>query len=151
MYQPLAPCPSCRRHVRTTESACPFCAAALPRDLAAPAIRPARRRLGRAAAFAFGASVAVTGCGSEVSSDGIAGGVGGSNSDAGAYDAGPDDDGGTQAKYGAPPPPDDAGPDDDGGTQAKYGAPPPPDDAGPDDDGGSADLYGAPPSPPPPK
>jgi hypothetical protein len=131
MYQPLAPCPSCYRHVRTTESACPFCAAALPRDLAAPAIRPARRRLGRAAAFAFGASVAVTGCGSEVSSDGIAGGVGGGSttSGAGAYDAGPDDD---------------------GGTQAKYGAPPPPDDAGPDDDGGSADLYGAPPSPPPP-
>ncbi len=55
----LEPCPACRRHVRTDEAACPFCAAALP-------AHPPRRFLPgpftRAAVFA-GASLATTACG----------------------------------------------------------------------------------------
>ena len=56
----LAPCPHCSRHVVAGEPTCPFCAGALPADLAAPRSAP-RARLGRAAVFAFG--VAATGCG----------------------------------------------------------------------------------------
>ena len=56
----LLPCPGCTRHVRVSETACPFCARAFdevfrgtPRP-AAPA-----RHLGRAAMFAFSVATAV--------------------------------------------------------------------------------------------
>src|SRR5262249_12643085 len=144
MYEPLVPCPTCQRHVRTTESACPFCRAALPADLDARAVPAASQRLSRAAAFVFGASLAVTSCGGEVTEDKSAsgaegatsGGMGGattggsttgstsSASTTGSTSTGPDDDGGNVALYGDPPP-RDAGPSDDGGGQADYGAPPP--------------------------
>ena len=140
MYQPLVPCPQCRRHVRTAEGACPFCNAVLPADLARAAVPGAKQRLTRAAAFAFTASLAVTGCGSEVTgpegASGAQGGTGGgagtgtsgatgstSTTGTGFPDAGPDDDGGNQTLYGDPVP-IDGGPDDDGGGGAKYGAPP---------------------------
>ncbi len=57
----LLACPSCARHVRASERACPFCAASLPEAFAAaPARPPPTQRLGRAALFAFGAtSIAV--------------------------------------------------------------------------------------------
>lgn len=161
MYQPLLPCPACNRHVRATDAHCPFCAAALPEG-AAP--RPAPEplpRLSRAAAFVFGASLAVTACETEVVSPQATGGTssgtgagggsgtGGAGQGGATPDGGPEDDGGMQALYGDPPP-FDAGPDDDGGTGAKYGAPPPPIDGGDDasDDGGAMGLYGAPPPPP---
>lgn len=52
----LVPCPECSRHVRKNETTCPFCGQALAlAHLPAPAVP--RRRLGRAATFAFGASV----------------------------------------------------------------------------------------------
>ena len=77
----LLPCPECQRHVRKTEASCPFCGEALSLAHLPPAVLPTRR-LGRAATFAFGASVvgatALVGC-----SDG-------------------DDSGGGQAVYGAP-------------------------------------------------
>jgi len=53
----LLACPSCSRHVRATERACPFCAAALPETFAAaPAPRPPPKRLSRGALYAFGAT-----------------------------------------------------------------------------------------------
>jgi hypothetical protein len=77
----LVPCPECSRHVRQSESACPFCGQALSLAHLPPPAMP-RRRLGRAATFAFGASVvgatALVAC-----SD--------------------DDPGGAVAVYGAPP------------------------------------------------
>jgi hypothetical protein len=137
MYQPLVPCPGCDRHVRTTDAACPFCAARLPADLARRAVPSAPQRLGRAAAFAFGASLAVTACGSQVTTGGASGsasGAGGSEA-TGAGGAGgslPDcAAGGVAPLYGISPPPDpacdvDAGPPDSGGVMSDYGSPPPP-------------------------
>ena len=53
----LVPCPECGRHVRVTETACPFCALAL--DLAdTPAPILPGQRLSRAATLAFGATLA---------------------------------------------------------------------------------------------
>lgn len=58
----LAPCPSCTRHVRVSESACPFCGQAVA--LEARAQPMPLERLSRAALFAFSASVAMaSGCG----------------------------------------------------------------------------------------
>src|SRR5690349_20662257 len=101
MYLPLVPCPSCQRHVLATEAACPFCAAALPSDLgsrAVPGTGPGQR-LGRAAAFVFGASLAVTACaGSVTTGSGSTESAGASGSSSG----GPDDDGGVMTHYGNP-------------------------------------------------
>ena len=56
MASPLVPCPSCTRHVRVSEQACPFCAASLPASFAAtPAPRAVAVRLKRAALAALGA------------------------------------------------------------------------------------------------
>jgi hypothetical protein len=53
----LVPCPECSRHVRVSETQCPFCA--LPLDLASlPEPVLPRERLSRAATFAFGATLA---------------------------------------------------------------------------------------------
>jgi hypothetical protein len=64
MYRPLVPCPSCRRHVRTAETNCPFCAATL-RDLDSRVIPNVTQRLSRGAVFVFASSLAVAGCGSD--------------------------------------------------------------------------------------
>jgi hypothetical protein len=62
----LVACPSCSRHVRSTERSCPFCGAAPPPSPGLPARSlPTRTRLTRAA-LAFGAStlaVATISCG----------------------------------------------------------------------------------------
>ena len=140
MYRPLVPCPSCARHVLASETVCPFCSTALPTDLAAHAVPAAGRRLNRAAAFVFGASLAVAGCSSEVET-GSGGASSGGSSGGGEQDGGPgpDDDGGVVPLYGDPPPddggplPTDAGlPDLDAGLDATDG-------------GGGVPLYGAPP------
>jgi hypothetical protein len=55
----LAPCPSCARHVRVSEAACPFCRA--PLDVAPRIVPGATQRLTRAAAYAFTATLATTG------------------------------------------------------------------------------------------
>jgi hypothetical protein len=123
MYKTLVPCPTCNRHVLAAEPACPFCAAALPTNLADSAIPSAPMRLSRAAAFVFGASVAIAGCSSDETGGGSGGSTGG-GSNQGSTNAssstGPADDGGVMALYGVP---SDGGPDDDGGGMAEYGAP----------------------------
>ena len=49
----LRPCVGCARHIRVSESSCPFCGAALdPVFRASPAPRPPAGRLARAALFA---------------------------------------------------------------------------------------------------
>jgi hypothetical protein len=153
MYRPLVPCPACHRHVRASDERCPFCAEPLPADLADRAVPGAKQRLSRAAAFVFGATVAVVGCSGEVvdgksaggSDDGASGTGGGSGTATGTGGA-PEDDGGVAVLYGPAPPPD-GGPDDDGGNGAKYGAPPMPDGGVAMDGGGGEPLYGAPPPP----
>ena len=64
----LAPCPACKRHVATTETACPFCAAALPDSFRqrAPALRRPGR-LSRAAMLAASAAL----LGAEACSDDV--------------------------------------------------------------------------------
>lgn len=161
----LVPCPSCGRHVRVSEEACPFCASVLPTDLAARAVPAATSRMKRAAAFAFTATLTLAGCSDDAApkvdsgaltdagpqSDSATPTDNGNVADTGVVvDAG--DDGGLVALYGGPPDSGvrDAGGtvDDDGGAMALYGLPPA--DAGSadssvNDDGGSAALYGLPP------
>src|SRR5690349_16387146 len=121
MYSPMAPCPSCSRHVRTNEPSCPFCKVVLPESLADAVVPGTTPRLSRAAAIAFTASLAVTGCGGTQAQlaptdSGTKDGSSGSD----ATTDGPSDDGGYLVHYGAPP----------------YGLPPPPIDAGEPDDAG---------------
>lgn len=56
MLATLCPCPSCSRHVRYSESQCPFCHAALPQRVA-PRL-PDVSRLSRVARIAVGAALA---------------------------------------------------------------------------------------------
>ena len=62
----LSPCPTCQRHARLTDAACPFCNAPLAatRGSARPSTVLSRGAK-RAALFALGASVTVTACGGE--------------------------------------------------------------------------------------
>ncbi len=124
MTHALAPCPSCSRHVRTSEASCPFCRAALTGETLVGGLVPGPSiRLSRAAAFAFTASVAVAGCtaGSSLGLDGGADDASAPN-DAGKKDSGFQNDSGIQQ--------------DDGGIAPPYGAPaygqPPPFDSGGD-------------------
>lgn len=151
----LLACPACTRHVRRTESTCPFCKSAL--SLPPEGARQQLPRLGRAATFAFGAVLtsATAGCpGAPVPL------YGGPSDDAGtdspsAIDTGDlVDTGGPGPLYGAPP---DAGATDAAATDAGQpeedaGGPAPlyggaPVDAGVANDtgGGSVPLYGGPP------
>lgn len=130
MYRPLAPCPSCHRHVRASEGACPFCAASLG---AAVPVAGSAGRMARGALFVFAASVAasVAGCG------------GSTTDDPAPADTGRVDDGGSlDAMYGAPA---DTSVTDTGAAGTLYGAPA---DTGIVDDTGSPmPKYGAPPIP----
>jgi hypothetical protein len=111
----LIKCTSCARHVRLSETSCPFCAAALDvgeRAAAAQAIdaRLPRRRIGRAALLAIGLGViapATNACSSD------------DTSDEGTVDAGTDANIGVL--YGAFM--GDASFRDDGSVVAAYGAP----------------------------
>lgn len=146
----LVPCPGCSRHVRQHETACPFCSAALSLAHLPPPALP-RARLGRAATFAFGATLvgatALVGCGGD-SEEGKEGGggtagastSGGANSKAGNTSAGTASGGGGNGTvgpvYGAP-----AGGDASfgGSAAALYGAVP----AAGSDFGGSAGSGGS--------
>jgi hypothetical protein len=161
----LTPCPECQRHVRKTEARCPFCDSALSLAHVPAPVLP-RARMGRAATFAFGASVvgatALVGCtledpGGNVAVYGAppAGGAGGSSSGGSSY-AG-------SAVYGSPPAGSPSvggvgGSADGGAASALYGGAPA--DGGSDaggappnagaggeagGDGGSFALYGGPP------
>jgi hypothetical protein len=146
----LTPCPECQRHVRKSETCCPFCGTAVSlAHIPAPALP--RKRLGRAATFAFGASVvgatALVACGDDDSgapvpvygapSAGSSSFAGNTNNDAGA---------GTTIYGGAPA----AGsgndePGGNGGTSGNGGAA---GEGGVPTDGGFGGglIYGAPPS-----
>ncbi|UJR82379.1 hypothetical protein [Sandaracinus amylolyticus] len=145
MTNRLLPCPGCTRHVRASESACPFCGESLGDALAsAPPLRAPTTRLGRAATFAFGAAVAttlsVTGC---------------AESEERAPDGGAQvDSGGPVPAYGAPAidsgtPAIDSGTEQDAGAVGPLYGGPTPVDAGsaPDAGGGAVPAYGAPPDP----
>jgi hypothetical protein len=138
----LLPCPSCARHVRRNEQACPFCSASV--SFPEPGVASVMPRLGRAALFTFGTALATSGCvGNAVPL------YGAPAPDTGlAADAAPASDAGTDAAvlamYGGPP--QDAG-SDAGSPGPLYGAPA--FDAGFDHDtGGASADYGAPPAPP---
>jgi len=93
----LSACPSCARHVRVSESTCPFCHSALSDAFrATPARRAPRERLTRAALFVLGTGVALTPACSPASS-----GSPGTGTEQG--DGSSDTDGGTTAQplYGA--------------------------------------------------
>ena len=125
MTQALAPCPTCSRHVQTSEATCPFCKATLPQLTALPGLGP-KQRLTRAAALAFTTSLAVAGCSAGVPLPG--GGDGGALTGEGGTtgnDSGTHDGGGTDANV----------PFDSGGNLPPYGLPAyglPPQDAGKD-------------------
>jgi hypothetical protein len=67
MNRRFVPCAACRRHVKETEAACPFCGEAAARPAA---VRPVVARLSRAALFSAGAAgsfVLLVDCGSSSS------------------------------------------------------------------------------------
>jgi hypothetical protein len=136
----LVPCPDCGRHVRVHEAECPFCAASLNLAATPPPVLP-KRRLGRAALFAFGATlVGITAIGCGDSDDG--GGTGGSSGSAGssgsggsAGSAGSAGSGGSAGTAGTGGSAGAAGSAGFAGAGALYGVPP--------DDAGSQPLYGA--------
>jgi hypothetical protein len=141
MNDRLLPCPSCARHVRVSEDACPFCATALP-ERSAPPLRTPAVRLGRAALFALGTSAAaIAACGGTTSTLDDAGTSSGSS----GTSSGSSGSSGTSgiAAYGGPP--FDSGADTQPGPM--YGGPP--QDAAPDNDSSAAPLYGLPPNPKP--
>lgn len=169
MYQPLVPCSACRRHVRATESACPFCSASLTsagaKGTAREVAAATTRGMSRAAILALGAAIAVTACSSDddpgtgngtgqVGTGGTAGsagaggesGEGGTAGTAGTAGAGGDngDAGSAAALYGIPPGGNGGAPDD-GGNAPEYGAPPAGAGGAPDDPGSGNADYGAPP------
>jgi hypothetical protein len=137
----LLPCPSCARHVRRSESACPFCGNALALEPeAALSVVP---RLGRAALFTFGAALATSACTGTGAPVPL---YGAPSIDSGAADAAPPIDAGNDATvlamYGGPP-------IDAGSPGPLYGAPAL--DSGgisDHDTGGASSDYGAPPPPP---
>lgn len=140
----MAPCPACARHVRVRESACPFCAAALPADFASHVAPDLGARLSRSAIAALATAVLGAACAREApatvpapeptSGGGVVQGPIGAPTpipqprvvpveDAGA---GPDDTGAVVPAYGVAPPPRVQGPPDNGTAQPLYGISPPP-------------------------
>jgi hypothetical protein len=131
----LAPCPSCARHLRASEEACPFCGAAVAGKLSP--LPGTSKRLTRAAAFAFTASLAAVAgvhCG-----DDDAGGS--SSGKTPTVDSGADTGPGPAPAYGAPAP--DAGSDAAADTGVGDAASDASGDAA-DEGGSSGALYGAP-------
>ncbi|MFO0674232.1 MAG: hypothetical protein U0235_32225 [Polyangiaceae bacterium] len=153
---PLVACLSCTRHVFASEASCPFCAVALPRDLAARAPRGATGRMTRAEQYRLNAGPRAL----DASMLGAAvGGVRLGQLEQGPGIGGQEDPGSSFAMYGAPGPsftdPGTASPDP-GSSFAMYGAPGTFDNPGqfenPDpswntpneDPGSSFAMYGAP-------
>jgi hypothetical protein len=140
----LHPCPECQRHIRKTESTCPFCGESVSLGHLPAHVLP-RKRMGRAATFAFGATVvgatAIVSCsdGSDVD-NGVAvygappaAGAGGSFGGSAVYGAPPSGSGGTSVG--------------DGGTNnaALYGGAPPGGEAGVGNESSVGGVYGSPP------
>jgi hypothetical protein len=112
----LEPCPSCKRHVKLDEVACPFCRSALGDAFRAAPARPRPlTRLGSRAGFAFSLSIAAA-CGGKDTTDVDAGAdaaaVGGEHKDAGVIVILPPESTGDPVLHvpdAAAPQPDDAG------------------------------------------
>lgn len=141
----LHPCPSCSRHVRPTEAACPFCASAFPDGFGAarrPEIANANRGLTRAALL-FASATAIAGCGEttgvdNTSSSGKTSSSGGSSGTASGSSSGSvsSSSGSTSSSSGdVPVPMYGPAPIDDGGLEKDSGI-------GPKKDGGAVALYG---------
>lgn len=160
MYQPLAPCTECRRHVRAVEARCPFCGTS--RAGAGPIEVSPTVRMSRAAAVA--AAFVIAGCHTEaqpIAQDPAVAKPAPSPTPAPTSEPAPkdaglvDDPGAAVAEYGAPAPPPPKPPpkptlspgevDDHGGMHAKYGAPPPPKPKPPSPPATAVPAYGAPP------
>src|SRR4051812_25681851 len=155
----LVPCPQCSRHVRVAESSCPFCGSALELSAVAAPQLP-RTRLGRAATFAFGASIvgatALVSCGGDDTSTGgdaaagatgsggagVTGGAGGDSTDAAAGSGGGEATGGAGGDSTGGAGGDNAA--GSGGVGVLYGAVPA-DSGSKGDGGGPVPVYGAPP------
>ena len=129
MYQPLAACSGCRRHVRASEVHCPFCGAErVPGVVESVAMV----RMSRAATLA--AALAIAGCRSEptpIANDPAAAKPSAAPTPTPSPDTGlVDDPGGQVDIYGAPPPPPpsaSAKPTPKPTVPAPpYGVPPPP-------------------------
>lgn len=60
----MIPCPACRRHLRASERACPFCSVAMP--LRPKPVPPMRGRALRREVLLFATTLAAVGCGSNV-------------------------------------------------------------------------------------
>jgi len=111
MSRCLHPCPSCARHLRSGETACPFCDAPLPAGFGAcTSVAPADRSPGRVksrAAVLFFAATAATACGGQTAATSTGTGDGGHDAAArdGAAidDAGEDVDAMPIAAYGPAP------------------------------------------------
>jgi hypothetical protein len=155
----LTPCPECQRHVRKNEARCPFCGTALSlAHLPAPALP--RKRLGRAATFAFGATVAgataIAACDDSMSVAPPYGGPafppGGSSfagSTASGSSSGGSANGGTESYFGAGTAVYGAPAAGSGGSDAVGGAGGNPADGGAggvNEGDGGANIYGAPPA-----
>jgi len=120
-------CGSCRRHVRYSETACPFCS--VPLVAATPPRLPDLSRLSRAAQIAVGAALLAS-CGGDPKPEPVTGPP--PTEDAGVSGPGPGD---VTAMYGAPAPPPEEQP-----NQQQTPQNPPPPDPGP-----ARPLYGMPP------
>jgi hypothetical protein len=100
----LFPCGACGRHVKSSETACPFCGEAFAADKPAIRVDP----VGRLQALAVSAAIAMSACGGPVAEPAY----GGVPVDAATKDA-PDDATGDapvgQPAYGAVTPPTDGG------------------------------------------
>jgi len=161
MYRPLVPCPSCLRHVRTTEGVCPFCAAMLSSDWQGRASFGVSTRMSRSALAALGAALTLSACSSTVASmsDAATSGEASTADTSPSVDtpSGPDGQTPDVARDTVPIPDvrHDTGPDDNGNPMPEYGAPPPldageskPRDAGSTGDGHANDRRdGATPPP----
>jgi hypothetical protein len=130
----LVPCPACSRHVRVTEPTCPFCGDGLALA-GTPAPELPKTRLGRAAAFAFGATLVgvttVVACGGDDTSTGGTGGgttTGAAGQSTGASGSAAGAGGGSAGASGG----ESAGSAGSGGNGGKV-----------QDEGGVMALYGA--------
>lgn len=97
----LAPCPSCRRHVKLDERTCPFCHTAFT-SAPVPVSGDGASRLPRVAAIALAASVATTAGCAGAALYGVPDDGGAPSDDAGLVDAGDDDAGAGAPEYGLP-------------------------------------------------
>jgi hypothetical protein len=152
----LAPCPHCKRHVRTGSNECPFCTGALDGiPVQKPPIQFSLHR--RGAILFMGATLAALGASCSDSDDTggknqaldsgqagaggtSSGGSSGSTASGGSAGSGggPIDEGGVGDAYGLPPFDGEAGPfgETDSGAAGAGG--------GPVDEGGLVDAYGTP-------